>query len=90
MFVKRIFHHDDFLKDFCELSWDVQKRTVKIGKLFRENPLHPSLRLHQLHGSLMGIWSISVTEKIRILFQREESGDIVFLSIGHHDIYKNL
>lgn len=58
--------------------------------LFRQNPLHPSLRLHQLHGMLLGKWSISVTNNYRIIFRRLENGDILFLSIGKHDIYKHL
>lgn len=28
--------------------------------------------------------------RIRIIFKRMENGDIVFLSIGQHDIYRSL
>jgi len=84
-----ILYHPDFLDDFRKLDAEKQKRAIKSENLFRANPLHPSLRLHALKGRLEGIWSVSVTMRVRILFKRMENGDIVFLSIGHHDIYKS-
>ncbi len=59
-------------------------------KIFRDNPLHPSLRLHALHGKLQGIHSLSVSGNYRIIFERQKNGDILFISIGKHDIYKYL
>lgn len=58
--------------------------------LVRNNPLHPSLRLHELHGKFRGIWSISISGNYRIIFERMDNGDIMFVSIGKHDIYKSL
>jgi addiction module RelE/StbE family toxin len=46
--------------------------------------------LHELHGKFKGIWSISITNNYRIIFARMENGDILFISIGKHDIYKYL
>ena len=63
---------------------------IKKEKLFRENPLHPSLRLHALTGKLKGLWSISVTKHYRIIFERHTDGVVVFVSIGNHDIYRSL
>ena len=90
MVIEEIVYSPEFAKKLKRLDAHIQRRALKSENLFKENPLHPSLRLHQLHGFLEGIWSISVTEKVCILFQREENGDIIFLSIGYHDIYKNL
>lgn len=90
MRVERILYHPEFVTELQKLPELIQRRAVKAEEVFRENPLHPSLRLHRLHGRLVGSWSISVNMKIRILFTRQESGDIVFYSIGRHAIYKKV
>lgn len=66
----------------------IQKKAFKVEKLFRENPFHPSLRLHKLKGKLEGLWSISVDRKNRIIFKPLENGLILFISIGMHAIYE--
>lgn len=89
MVVRRILYHPGFVKELKRLSVLERERAVKTEKLFRANPLHPALRLHALKGHLAGIWSISVTYRIRILFKRYDDGDIVFLTVGRHDIYRS-
>ncbi|HBW74059.1 MAG TPA: plasmid stabilization protein [Candidatus Magasanikbacteria bacterium] len=64
--------------------------TLILLHLQASNPLHPSLRIHALQGNLKGLWSISITGSYRIIFERQKNGDILFISIGKHDIYKNL
>ena len=90
MVVKSILYHPRFVVEFKALDASFQQRAIKTEALFRANPLHPSLRMHRLHGRLAGSWSISVTLKIRIIFKRMENGDIVFYSIGVHDLYRSL
>jgi len=90
MQVKSILYHPDFIKDLKRLEPLVQRQAVKTETLFRANPLHPSVRLHPLKGKLKGLWSISVTLNARIIFKRFQNGEIVFLSIGRHDIYRSL
>ncbi len=90
MIVKRIVYSHLFQKELRKLPREIiQLASIKEG-LFKNNPLHPSLRLHQLHGKLRGLWSLSITTNCRIIFERESNGDIFFISIGNHDIYKNL
>ena len=90
MLVKQILYHPDFIKDLKRLDHFVQLQAVKTEELFRDNPLHPSVRLHPLKGKLKGLWSISVTLNVRIIFKRLKNGELVFLSIGRHDIYKSI
>ncbi len=90
MIVQTILYHPKFVKELKKLDVSIQRKAVRVEKQFRINPLHPSLRLHQLKGSLDGLWSVSVTMNVRMIFQRMENGDIVFLSIGQHDIYRSL
>lgn len=87
---RRILYDPDFIKEFKRLERTIQERAVKAERLFKNTPLHPSLRLHRLKGRLAGIWSISVTMNIRIIFKQINTGEIVFLSIGKHDIYRSL
>lgn len=79
-----------FKRQFDALPKNIQSLTIKKGDIFRLNPMHPSLRLHALKGELEGLWSISLTQNYRIIFERQKNGDIVFISVGTHDIYKNL
>lgn len=90
MIIRDIEYHPKFVQDLNRLPKIVIDRAIKTEKLFRQNPLHPSLRLRQLKGHLIGTWSISVTMNVRILFTRRADGIIVFIAIGQHDIYKSL
>ena len=90
MVVHNIFYSPRFIEDFKALPKAVRQRAEKIERLFRLNPLHPSVRLHRLHGKLLHLWSISVDRNIRCIFERMPNGDIVFSAIGHHNIYRSL
>lgn len=90
MIVDTIVYSTGFVKELKKLPQDIVKIASKKEQLFRLNPLHPSLRLHALHGNLEGLWSISLNGGYRMIFEREPNGDILFISIGKHDIYKSL
>ena len=90
MTIKQIFYSSDFEKQFKRLPLPVRKQAAKKEKIFKNNPIHPSLRLHPLKGKLVGLFSISVTLNYRIIFKRKANGDIVFISIGKHDLYRSL
>ena len=56
-------------------------------QLFKENPKHPSLRIHKLEGKLKNTWSLSVGMSVRILFI--EDAQYYFFDIGtHSQVYK--
>jgi len=90
MIVQKILYTDKFHSRFNKLSTKIKNITDKKVGIFKKNPLHPSLHLHELHGKFKNIWSISINKNYRITFERQNNGDIVFISIGNHDIYKNL
>lgn len=89
MVIKEIYYGQDFLAQFKRLPKDIQKITVAKEAFFQDNPLHPSLRLHALKGKLKDLWSISITLNYRIIFKRVANGDIIFISIGKHDLYSS-
>ena len=90
MIVNNICYSQKFIKMLKKLPKQIITLAIKKEKIFKENPLHSSLRLHELHGKFKGIWSISITSNYRIIFERMDNGDILFISIGKHDIYKYL
>jgi addiction module RelE/StbE family toxin len=90
MIIKSIVYSSKFVRELRKLPPEIIKIAVAKEKLFKLNPLHPSLRLHSLKGKFLGLWSISLTMNYRIIFERMSNGDILFISIGKHDIYKYL
>lgn len=90
MIITAILYSSKFIAELKNLPEALILLATKKEKIFKENPLHPSLRLHALQGKLKGLWSISVTGGYRIIFERQKNGDILFISIGKHDIYRNL
>ncbi len=90
MIIKSIHYSKKFIKELKKLPKQIVKIAINKERIFKDNPLHPSLRLHEMRGKLKGVWSISVTAGYRIIFERMENGDILFISIGKHDIYKCL
>ncbi len=85
-----IIYSARFLKRAEKIPQEIIDLATEKEKLFKKSPLHPSLRLHPLKGELKGCWSLSVNKQYRIIFEYEENGGIIFLSIGKHDIYKHL
>lgn len=90
MIIREIHYSQKFVKELRKLPLNIIDLAVKKELIFKDNPLHPSLRLHELHGKFKGIWSISITGNYRIIFERTDNGDILFISIGKHDIYNYL
>ncbi len=90
MIVTTILYSSQFAKELRVLPKEIILLAIKKEQLFRDNPLHPSLRLHALKGKLVGLWSISISGNYRLIFNRQKNGTILFISIGKHDIYKNL
>lgn len=90
MIVKNIYYGDNFIKRFNKLPLEIKKLADNKVEIFKDNPLHPSLRLHMLKGRFADVWSISLSKNYRLIFERKKNGDILFLSVGSHDIYKYL
>lgn len=90
MIIGSIVYSSKFVRELRQLPNEIATVAIRKEKIFRDNPLYPSLRLHALQGKLKGLWSISITGGYRIIFERESNGEILFISVGKHDIYRNL
>lgn len=65
------------------------EKVIEQAVLFEKNHFDPRLHTHKLHGKLKNLWSFSIDEKYRILFQFEKSkNEVIFLDVGDHDLYK--
>lgn len=90
MIIEKILYSTTFVKELKKLPKELVALAAKKEQIFKENPLHPSLRFHSLHGKLDGLWSISISGGYRIILERQSNGDMLFISIGKHDIYRSL
>lgn len=89
MKISEIHYNKEFIEQFAVLPEYIKKKARKAECLFRENPFHPSIRLHKLGGKLKNFWSISLDMKYRIIFKTMDDGIILFISVGTHAIYEN-
>ncbi len=80
------------IKELTKIKRKDKKLIENIEKqlhIFELNPKHPSLRIHKLTGKLGNAWSISITMKIRMLYQLIDESTAYFFDIGTHDeVYK--
>lgn len=75
------------MRKYKKISRKTPQITVTIKKqitIYQENPLHPSLRLHKIFSKKIVEWSISITDDLRLIFQKVGQ-DILLTDIGTHD-----
>ncbi len=60
-----------FDKKFAQLGKYTKALILDTLDLFRDEPEHPSLRNHELTGSMTGKRSISAGEDLRIIFTKK-------------------
>ncbi|MDP2642753.1 MAG: type II toxin-antitoxin system mRNA interferase toxin, RelE/StbE family [Candidatus Peregrinibacteria bacterium] len=89
MRIRKIHYYDIFAKQFDSLPVEIKRKVVKQELLLKENPFHPSLRLHKLRGRLDGFWSISIDMKYRLIFSIIDKETVLFHSVGVHAIYED-
>ena len=59
----------EFLPQYDELPKDIRKKFRKQIALLKENPKHPSLKIHRLEGS--DYWEFYVDDFYRCVFKQE-------------------
>lgn len=86
-----IYFSKEFIKDYRKITKKNSSLKAKIKvsiAIFKENPRHPSLRLHRLKGKMIDDWSITVQSDLRIIFTYILKG-VLLVDIGSHkDVYK--
>lgn len=74
-----------FRKLYAELPENVQRLAEEKYRLFRTNPLHPSLQFQQ-KGQ---VWTVAIGRSYRAIGRRT-GDDIHWVWIGSHEAYNNM
>lgn len=77
-----------FRKNYRKLSKRIKERAKQKESIFRTNPFDLSLKTHKLSGKEEGVWAFWITDSYRIKFIFFPRGEVLFLDIGTHSIYK--
>lgn len=80
----KIRFHKYFEKSYKKCSVKVQAQFKKRLKLFLENPYHPLLENHALHGEWQKFRSINITGDYRALYHYLNDGSAEFFIIDTH------
>lgn len=77
-----------FAKNYRKLPEVIKKKAEKKELIFREDPFKVSLKTHKLSGKLGTYWSFSIDYQYRIVFRFTDTGEILFVDVGTHSVYK--
>lgn len=66
----------------------VQEAFLEKEGAFLKNVFDQALETHKLHGKYKEYWAFTVIGQYRVMFVFLEKGDIGFINIGTHEIYK--
>jgi mRNA-degrading endonuclease YafQ of YafQ-DinJ toxin-antitoxin module len=73
-------------KRFAKKHPELAGQYRKVLYLLKENPQHPSLRLHLLKGQLQDVHSVSINMSYRITLELLiTEKEIILINIGSHD-----
>lgn len=84
----KVFYTKKFEREYKKISVEIKKKFELTEKFFRKNPFDKKLKTHKLRGELSDFWSYSIDFKNRVIFEMIKEDEIIFHSIGSHDIYK--
>ena len=88
----KIDFHRNYLKAYKKLRKSIQLQAEELIKLFIQDRKDPLLKDHPLHGRMKDKRAFSVTGDYRIVYEKLENDEVVFLflDIGKHgsDVYE--
>ncbi len=84
----RIQTNSLFNRQYRKLPKSLKEKAKEREVLFREDPFHPLLNTHKLHGKDKEFWAFYIDYKNRIKFIFLEKDTVLFMEIGDHNIYK--
>lgn len=83
-----IIYAPRFVRELGKLERKLQEESLEKIKSFCNPRNHKQLKVHKLHGPLKNRYSFSINYEYRIVFNFQSKKEVIFLSIGNHDIYK--
>lgn len=80
----KILYHQNFGRGYKKLPAKVKEQFKKRLKLFAEDPFHPLLGNHVLHGQWSDYRSINITGDFRAIYKQLDSHTTEFVLIDTH------
>ncbi len=80
----KITLHKNFEKQYKKLNQKEKERFKEKRNIFLENPFHPILNNHELHGKYKGCRSIKITADLRVIYETLKKDIVLFLTIDSH------
>ena len=78
--------YEKSVKKFLKKHQNIKPKYIKTINILKQNPHHPSLRLHKLQGNLEEYFSISIDMEYRIILDFIViDKEIYLIDIGSHD-----
>ena len=81
--MKEVVYKKKFIQQYTKLPTKIQKKFDERLDILKENPRHPLLRVHTLHGDRKPYKSMNITGNYRALFVIE-GNEVIFSEIGTH------
>ena len=83
-----VYFKPTFIRKLKSLEPALQEEVLEKIELFKDERNHKQLKVHKLHGFLLGRCGFSVNYKTRIVFSYLSKKEAVLLAVGDHEIYK--
>lgn len=87
--IKRTGKFERGLDELCTRGPEIVELVYKNIELFKSNPEDTRLNNHPLTGRMSSKWAFSITNDIRIVYEKLGKKTVRFLAIGgHQKVYK--
>lgn len=83
-----ILYKPTFIKEFNNLSKDIQEEILEKIELFKNISNHKNLKVYKLNGKLKVFFSFYINYNYRIIFEYKTKKEVHLLLVGNHDVYK--
>lgn len=80
----KVFFHKNFDKEYAKIPLKKRMQCEKRITLFIDDPLHPLLNSHRLHGKLKNLYSINITGDMRALYRIIDINTVEFVLLDTH------
>jgi addiction module RelE/StbE family toxin len=79
---------EKYYKERIASNKNLREKVKQRIKIFANDPENPILKDHKLKGDKRDLRAFSVTGDIRIIYEKEKSGYVLFVDVGtHKEVY---
>ncbi len=79
-----------FSKKVPKLSARIKSALAERLRIFMNEPFHPLLHNHALHGDREPYWSINITGDYRLIYEKLDNTTVRLIDVDtHHNLYGN-